>query len=159
MKELDQIDFEIISRLRNNARISNKELADIIQLAPSTCLERTRYLRARGYLRGYHAEVNLAGLGIRLQAMVAVRLDRHSRKDVEAFRNHLLSLPEVFTLYHLSGATDFMVHIGVQDTEKLRDFVLRAFTDRPEVAHIETSVIYEENNNWQIPNFLEEDAV
>jgi DNA-binding Lrp family transcriptional regulator len=154
MKELDQIDFEIIRQLRNNARISNKDLADTIGLAPSSCLERTKYLRARGYLKGYHAEVDLAGLGIGLQAMVAVRLNRHSRNDVENFRNHLIELPQVFTVYHLSGANDFMVHIGVGDANQLRDFVLNAFTERSEVAHIETAVIYEEKNNWQLPDLL-----
>jgi len=118
MKELDQIDFEIIGQLRNNARISNKDLAENIGLAPSSCLERVKYLRARGYIKGYHAEVHLTGLGVGLQAMVAVRLDRHSRRDVETFRNHLLTLPEVFTIYHLSGANDFMVHIGVKNADR-----------------------------------------
>lgn len=35
--ELDRIDFRILTELQNNAQLSNKELAAIIGLAPSTC--------------------------------------------------------------------------------------------------------------------------
>jgi len=41
---LDRTDFEILRRLQNNARISNKELARRMGLAPSTTLVRTRQL-------------------------------------------------------------------------------------------------------------------
>ncbi len=150
MSELDQIDFEIIAALRNNARMTNKELAEQVGLAPSSCLERVRYLRARNYIRGAHIEVDLAALGIGLQAMVAIRLAQHSRVGLEAFQQYVLSFSEVLQVYHLSGANDFMVHIGVKDAETLRDFVLDSFAERPEVAHIETAVIYEEVKNWNL---------
>jgi len=152
MSELDQIDFEIIAQLRNNARITNKELAKQVGLAPSSCLERVRYLRARSYIRGAHTEVDLAAIGVGLQAMVAIRLAQHSRVGLEAFQQYILSFSEVLQVYHLSGANDFMVHIGVKDAETLRDFVLDSFAERPEVAHIETAVIYEEVKNWNLVN-------
>lgn len=150
MSDIDQIDFEIIATLRNNARITNKELADKVGLAPSSCLERVRYLRARGYIRDAHIEVDLIALGLGLQAMVAIRLAQHSRVGLEAFQNYVLSFKEVLQVYHLSGANDFMVHIAVKDAETLRDFVLDSFAERPEVAHIETAVIYEQVKNWNL---------
>ena len=42
--ELDEIDFGIVRQLQNNARLTNKELASRIGLAPSTTLVRTRQL-------------------------------------------------------------------------------------------------------------------
>jgi DNA-binding Lrp family transcriptional regulator len=150
MSDIDQIDFEIISALRNNARMTNKSLADQVGLAPSSCLERVRYLRARGYIRGAHIEVNLTALGLGLQAMVAIRLAQHSRVGLEAFQRYVLSFSEVLQVYHLSGANDFMVHIAVKDAETLRDFVLDSFAERPEVAHIETAIIYQEVKNWDL---------
>jgi len=150
MSDIDQIDFEIIAALRNNARIANKELAEQIGLAPSSCLERVRYLRARNYIRDAHVEVDLVALGLGLQAMVAIRMNQHSRVGLEAFQNYVIDLKEVVTVYHLSGANDFMVHIAVKDAETLRDFVLDSFAERPEVAHIETAVIYEQVKNWKL---------
>lgn len=148
---LDQIDFDIIRALRNHARIANKDLAEKVGLAPSSCLERVRYLRISGLLKGAHEEVDLTALGLGLQAMVAIRLHQHSRAELESFQQHLLTLPEVLTSYHLSGANDFMVHIVTENAATLRDFIISAFTERAEVANIETSVIYEKNKNWQLP--------
>ena len=50
MKPLDRIDYKIVRLLRNNARLSNKELAKAVGLAPSTCLVRTRMLQQNGVL-------------------------------------------------------------------------------------------------------------
>ena len=63
---LDRTDFEIIDALQNDARLSNKELAARIQLAPSSCLVRVRALANAGVLTGYHAEVSPAAMGIGL---------------------------------------------------------------------------------------------
>ena len=79
MEALDRIDYEIVRRLRNNARLSNKELAAEVGLAPSSCLVRVRGLERDGVLRGYHADVDPGSLGVRLQAMISIRLQRHSR--------------------------------------------------------------------------------
>ena len=151
MSDIDRIDYEIICALRNNARISNKELAEKISLAPSSCLERVRYLRIRGFIKGAHEGVNFTALGLGLQAMVAIRLNQHSRSELQTFQAHLAALPQVLTTYHLSGANDFLLHIAAHDAEGLRDFILNALTERSEVAHIETAVIYEETKNWTLP--------
>lgn len=139
---LDRTDFAILRLLRKNARIPNKDLAERVGVAPSTALERVRRLREAGVLLGYHAEIAPAAVGIGLQAMVAVRLARHSRTQVEAMHQHLVALPEVLCLYHVGGADDFLVHVGVRDSDHLRDFALSALTSREEVAHIETHLIF-----------------
>ena len=142
MRQLDRTDRAIVARLQNNARISNKELAAAIGVAPSTALERTRRLEADGVLIGYHAEVAPEALGIRLQALVAVTLRQHARPLVEAFEAHALAIPEVVQVFHTTGASDFLVHVAVRDTEHLRSLALAAFTERPEVARIETALLF-----------------
>lgn len=139
---LDEKDFEILRQLQNNARVSNKELASRVGLAQSTTLVRTRQLERAGIIRGYHAVVDLAALGMGLQALIAVRLREHTARDVAAFQGYVLGLPEVLRLYHVAGADDFLVHIGVSDSDALRDFAMNALTTRPEVAHLETGLIF-----------------
>jgi len=156
MIELDRTDYEIISLLRNNARLSNKALAAAVGLAPSTCLLRVRRLLRDGVLKGFHADVDPASIGASLQAMIAIRLDRHSRVEVEAFRTHALAQPEVVQLYHVAGVNDFMAHVWVRDTEHLREFAMTAFTSRDEVAHIETGLIFEHAVGDALPVFAEE---
>ena len=151
---LDPTEIQIIRWLRKNARISNKELAAKVGLAPSSCLERVRRLRISRVLTGYHADVDPDAVGIGLQAMVAVRLTRHARSEVESFQGHLESLAEVVTIFHVAGANDYLVHVAVRDASHLRELALSAFTERPEVAHIETQLIFQHTRNHELPVYL-----
>jgi len=151
---LDRIDVAILTALQKNARLSNKELAARVNLAPSSCLERVRRLRESGVLAGTHAEVDPAALGIEIQALVAVRLQAHSRDLVDAFQKHLTTLPEAIAFFHLAGENDFLIHVAVRDTEHLRTVILDAFTTRPEVAHLETALIFRHKNFHVLPEYL-----
>lgn len=147
----DETDLRILRLLRNNARMSNKDLADETGIAPSTCLARVRRLEREGVISGYHAELNPAAVGVRIQAMIAVRMVRHVRADVESFHAYAMNLKETVAIYHVAGADDFLVHVAVRDTEHLRQMVLYAFTERPEVAHIETRLIFEQARTEGFP--------
>ncbi|MFT7677663.1 MAG: DNA-binding Lrp family transcriptional regulator [Planctomycetota bacterium] len=148
---LDRIDFGILVALRKDARISNKELAALVQLAPSSCLERVRRLRSSGALRGFHADVDPEALGIGLEALISVRIQRHSRDQLEQFQAHVLSLPETTHVYHVAGANDFLVHVQVRDAAHLRDLALDSFTTRPEVEHMETNLIFSHRQSYLLP--------
>jgi DNA-binding Lrp family transcriptional regulator len=151
---LDRIDLALLRLLRKNARLPNKDLAEKVGVAPSTALERIRRLRESRAILGYHAEIAPAAIGIGLQAIVSVRLARRSRALVDSFHDHVMALEEVLAFYHVAGADDFLVHVGVRDSQHLRDFALSAFTERAEVAHIETRLIFEFRRNTDLPAFL-----
>lgn len=154
---LDRIDFAILRELRKNARLPNKNLAERIGVAPSTALERVHRLREHGAITGYHAEIAPTALGIGLQAMISVQLAQHSRGDLDAFHAYLLTLREVLAFYHVAGANDYLLHVAVADSDHLRDFALDAFTTRPEVARIETSLIFTFRRNPDVPIYGEAD--
>ena len=151
----DRTDHAILAALQNDARLSNKELAALVGLAPSSCLERVRRLREDGILTAFRARVDPRALGITIQALVFVRLVRHARKDVNSFRSHALSLPETMAVYHVAGHHDVLVHVGVRDAHHLRDLALDAFTSRPEVSRIETHLIFEHVPKAQMPVLTE----
>ena len=140
---LDRIDFGILERLQKDARLSNKELAAAVGLAPSSCLERVRRLTREGVLRGFHAEVSEQALGLGVQGMIEVSLTRHSREAVEAFTDYALGeVPEVVGLFHVTGEQDFFVHVAVRDADHLRDLLLDRFTTRADVARLQTHIVF-----------------
>jgi DNA-binding Lrp family transcriptional regulator len=149
----DRIDFELLHLLQKDARLTNKELAAAVDLAPSSCLARVQRLRASGALRGFHAEVSPHALGIGLEALIAVQLQKHSRTRVKSFWKHALGLKEVLAVYHVAGEYDFQVHVAVRDSDHLRDLALDAFTTREEVARIATSLIFENVRKPVLPNY------
>lgn len=157
MRPLDRIDSALVAELQNRGRFANQDLAAAVGLSPSACLERVRRLIRDGVVRGFHAEVDPRALGIGLQAMIAIRLTAHTRAQVEAFHDYALGLPEVVALYHVAGADDFLVHVVARDSDHLRSFALEAFTTRPEVARLETSLLYEARRKHQLPDLLVRD--
>jgi DNA-binding Lrp family transcriptional regulator len=144
---IDRIDRAILAYLQHDARITNKELAAKVGLAPSSCLARVRRLEQTGALQGYHAEVDPRVYGVTLEAFIAIRLEKHARAAIASFERHLGTLAEVRGVFHVAGANDYLVHVAVRDAQHLRDFALSAFATRPEVAHMETSLIFSHRRN------------
>ena len=155
---LDRIDRAILVALQNDARLSNKELAARAGLAPSSCLERVRQLRAGSVLRGFHADVDPAALGIGIQAVVAVRIVQHSRRMNDTFREHIMSRPEVIVAQHIAGENDYMLHVAVRDVDHLRNFTLDELTAREEVGHVETALIFDHHRSWALPDYSDGDT-
>jgi DNA-binding Lrp family transcriptional regulator len=154
-RTLDRIDRQILALLAENARITNQDLAAKVGLSPSSCLERVRALRQSGAVRGVHADLAPEALGVGMQALVAVRLRQHTRELVDGFQRYAAGLPEVLQLYHVTGEEDFLVHVGCRDAHQLREFTLDAFTGRPEVAQIHTSLIFEHVRRFGMPDYLD----
>ena len=143
MSALDPIDHALLRELQEDARRSNRELATAVHVSPSTSSERVRALRADGVIRGYHADVALDALGRRVQALTAVTIRPPTRENIEAFRNWTATLPELVAVFVVSGSSDFLLHVAVADTDALYAFVIDRLTERPEVADVNTSVVYE----------------
>jgi DNA-binding Lrp family transcriptional regulator len=154
-RELDRTDRRLVQILSEDARRSNKEIAAAAGIAPSTCSERIQRLRDAGVFRGFHADVEPAVMGIGLQALVMVRLRRHAEDEVQRFWAHAEAMPETRAIYHLSGANDFLCHVVVKDPDHLRKVAVSGFTTLPEVAHIETSLIFEHRSTPTLPDLID----
>lgn len=145
--ELDSIDQRILAELQQDARLPNKTLAARVGIAESTCHQRVRSLRERDIITGFHATINLAALGRPIQALISIRFRPHSRELVEPFWAYVLDLPETLRLSHLAGPDDFLLHVAVRDVEQLRDFILDRLTSRPEIGHLQTTVVFEQRQS------------
>ena len=140
---LDRTDRAILRLLADDARMSNKELADRVGVAQSTCLARVRGLRESGVIRGYHADIDPRALGHDLQAMIAIRLQPHARGAMGEFVRALSGRPEVLEVYFVAGANDFLVHVATTSTDELRRFVGDHLNRDPAIAGTETNLIFE----------------
>jgi DNA-binding Lrp family transcriptional regulator len=152
MTVLDRTDRAIVALMQQDARRSNKELAAAVGIAASTCSERVRRLEDAGVLRGYTADVDPMALGIGMRAILAIRLRRHNASEVDTFREHVLSMPEVIQVSHVTGGNDFLVQVVVRDAAHLRDLAVRGFTSLPEVAHIETALVFDHIAKRSLPD-------
>jgi DNA-binding Lrp family transcriptional regulator len=150
MADLDELDKAILRELQADARRTNKDIAAAVGVSPSTALERTRSLRERGVIRGAILDLDLAAIGRGVQALIAVRIRPPSRRNIEGFRNWISQMPETVGVFVVSGSEDFLVHVAVKDNQDLYAFVIDRLTERPEIADVRTSVVYEHLHNTQI---------
>lgn len=139
---LDEVDRAILRILAGDARLPNNAVAEAVGIAPSTCHGRIRALRERGVLRGFHADVDPAALGLGLQALIAVQLNAHTSEQIRAFVRDVPRLPGVVSSFHVAGVDDYLLHVAVRDSDALRDFVVDHLTSHPAVRHTQTSLIF-----------------
>lgn len=148
---LDETDRAILRVLGTDARISNKELAERVGVAQSTCLARVRALQERRIIRGYHADIDPRAIGHDLQAMIAIRLQPHARDSIAEFTTVLRRRPEVLDVYFVAGANDFLVHVATPSTDELRRFVSEHLNRDPAIAGTETSLIFAHVRTQVVP--------
>jgi DNA-binding Lrp family transcriptional regulator len=149
--DLDELDTAILRELQRDARRTNRDIAAAVGVSPTTALDRTRALRDRGVIRQATLDVDLESIGRPVQALIAVRIRPPSRRNIEAFRNWVSRLPDTIGLFVLSGTEDFLIHVAVPDNNSLYAFVIDRLTERPEVADVRTSVVYEHLRTQVIP--------
>ena len=149
--ELDEVDKRIINLLQKNARLSNKEIALEVGIAESTCSERMRKLNKKKIFLGFHSFVNSSYLGVNIQAIISVKLKRHSKEVVESFKIALKYSKEVVNTYHMASNSDFLLHVAVTDKDHLRNFVMDKLTALKSVKNVETSLIYDFVHNPLFP--------
>ena len=149
--DLDRIDFAILRLLMKDAWLSNKQIAAAVGLAPSTCHERIKSLRARGVLRGAHAEVDLKAIGFALEAVLFVQLGKLETEVVDNFVRSTAAVPEVRGVFLVSGRADLIVHVVVRDMEHLKAIISEHFNRHAVVLRVETSVVFNRQQQHVMP--------
>ena len=140
---IDEIDERIVWELCREARLPNKELAERVGIAPSTCLVRVRALLESGVLRSFNAQPDWASLGLPIEAIVAVRLKAQARAEIKSYAQRVITLPNVLNVFFLGGADDFLIHVACSSTGQLRDFVATELSLDTSVASTQTNIIFD----------------
>ena len=117
-KAIDQIDLKIISILQNNARITNHELAGIVNLSPSSCLQRVRRLEDEKYIANYSASIDLDKICRTVTIILTVSLHDHSQENFETFNRAIAKYSEIVESYTVSGNFDYFLRVVCPDMNR-----------------------------------------
>jgi DNA-binding Lrp family transcriptional regulator len=156
---LDRTDFAIIRLLQKNARLSNKQIAAAVRLAPSTCHERIKNLQTSGVIRGAHADIDLRAVGLNLEVLAFIKLAKYERGAINRFMSKIESIPEVRRVFLVSGRHDVVVHLAVKDIDHFRNLGFDDFTSQPIVVGIETSFVFDSRGRNELPILVEDEQV
>ena len=78
--ELDHIDYEILNMLQDNARIPLKEIAAKVYLSSPAVSARIDNLVNKGYIEGFHAQVNPQVMGYHIKAFINLEASPQDKK-------------------------------------------------------------------------------
>jgi Lrp/AsnC family leucine-responsive transcriptional regulator len=141
--KLDRTDARILSALLQDGRRPIVELAEQIGLSATACARRIRLMEQGAIIQGYTAVVNPAGLGLKVQAFIQVKLQQHADDIVATFQAELAKIEEVIACFATTGESDFLLHVTVPDLEALSSVVLKQLLKIAGVRDVRSSIVLE----------------
>ncbi len=139
--KLDRIDRKILSLLQRNARISNAELAERVNLSPTPCLRRLRKLQDSGLIERYTVILDQKALGLQMSAFVFVSLEKNTRENGEAFESALEDLAEVTECCVVAGRHDYVLRVVTRSLEDYERFLKERLAEVEVIAGLESMII------------------
>ncbi len=139
--KLDEIDKHILRILQTEGRISNKELAERINLTTTPTLERVRRLEKEGVISSYEAKVDPKMVNMGFNAFVTVTLIAHRLPLLDEFTNAVKAIPEILACYNTTGDGDFLLHIVAKDVEDYELLMRTKLATLPDVQRLYTSIV------------------
>ncbi|SNB68100.1 transcriptional regulator, AsnC family [Arboricoccus pini] len=139
MTVVDDIDRRILRELRQDARISNAKLADVVGLSPSACLRRLRTLERNKVIRGYTAMIDEPGAEAVTVIIVQITLERQTEDSLLRFEAAVRRCPEVGECYLMSGMADYLLRVEVRDAAHYERIHTEQLSRMPGVARIHSN--------------------
>lgn len=140
MTSLDKIDRQILALLRENARMSNLELAESVNLSPTPCARRVKQLEDAGIITGYSVTTDPIKLGYQLSVYIAISMDKHTAERFSNFEKKLREFPEVVSCSIVTGRSeDYLIKALVKDMAHYEEFLLHRLNRIEGIAQVHTS--------------------
>lgn len=119
---LDSVDWQILTELQTDARLSFNELSRRVNLSAPAVTERVRRMHDSGVLTGYHAHVDPTAAGLPVTALVRMECfgARCLLRDAE-----VMSRPEILQLHRVTGDACCVLFVAVRSMPHFEDVIDR----------------------------------
>ncbi|ROO37532.1 Lrp/AsnC family transcriptional regulator [Salinisphaera orenii] len=138
---MDATDRRILQDLEIDGRISNVQLAERVNLSPSTCLRRVQELERTGVIRGYRAVTDPARMGRGFVAYVTVGLSSHTKSAQEEFERAMAAAPDVVECHNITGAFEYLLRVESRDLASYKHFHTEDLGTHRHVSAITTYIV------------------
>jgi Lrp/AsnC family leucine-responsive transcriptional regulator len=110
--QLDAIAWKVLESLQRNARLTFAELGRKVGLSTPAVAERVHRLEEAGVITGYHAQVNVAKLGVPIRIIMRLTIpggDLQISRTVSAIKE----LNEISRCHRITGHESFVIEADV----------------------------------------------
>jgi DNA-binding Lrp family transcriptional regulator len=138
---VDAIDRKILAEVQLDGRLTVTELAGRIPLSVSRCQRRLRELETAGIVRGYHADVDPAGVGLGFNAIVFVTMALGDRDTIRAFETEVAEIRNVTSAQRLFGEPDYLLRVVAEDLDSYRELYDERLLTLPGVERLTSTLV------------------
>ncbi|MDI9933226.1 Lrp/AsnC family transcriptional regulator [Rhodococcus sp. IEGM 1354] len=151
MLNIDRLDIDLLGALSRNARTGIAELAATLGVARNTVQARLTRMVDGNFLAGFRPELDLAEVGIDVQAFMALELQQGRLNSVV---DALTSVPEVLEIHATTGREDLLVRVATATHADLQDLIQRVVSIDG-VSHSSTTLTLTTPLRYRIQPLLE----
>lgn len=137
MTTFDRLDAEIIGALEKDGRVGVAQLASDLGVSRNTIQARMRRLEESGVLRGFRPELDLASIGLPVQAQISLEIDQRRMDEII---ERLAEVPEILEARTQAGREDIVVLVASSSVSDIQRISLDLVTITG-VRHTDTTLI------------------
>lgn len=118
LRGLDDLDHHILDALQRDARhASSNEIAEEMDVSPSTVRKRIERLESNGIVTGYHADIDYEQAGYQLQVQISCTAPITERDEMS---QRALDVPGVVSVREIAaGENNLLVRVVARDNDDL----------------------------------------
>lgn len=116
-KLLDETGWRLLQELQRNARLSYTELGQRVGLSSPAVADRVNKMEEAGLITGYHAEVNMARLG--LPVLAIIHLGGIGGQSCNHAVSQVSEITEVVECYRVTGSDSIIVKVVATSVDHL----------------------------------------
>ncbi len=141
LRKFDKVDAEILNMLQRNAKLTNKEIANELNLTTTPVYERIKRLEKDGLINRYVAIVDQKRVGLPLTAFCHISLKSISGESMEEFEENIGQLKEVNECHYIAGAFDYLLKIIIADMPSFQMFIKEKLANFPNIGQVQSSFV------------------
>lgn len=120
MQTVDETDLQILSLLRENARISLKSIAEKTFLSSTAVSARIEKLEEGGYIGGFYTKINAQAFGYNIKAFINLEVEPIQKQE---FYPYIRSCPNVVECNCVTGEYSMLLQVVFASTDELDHFI------------------------------------
>jgi len=136
--ELDEIDREILERLRENARATFVDIGKALSISDATVYNRVKNLTEMGVIKKFTIEVDEAAMDRGASGFILLSVKPGTVKEVST---QLVEIQRVREIHEVHGSEDLIVKVRAENLRKLRPVILK-IRRIPDVVQTEFTPIF-----------------
>ena len=145
--KLDRINRIILTVLQENARISNIDLSERVNLSPSACLHRVKNLEDAGLIKQHVSVTDLDSICHNVLAYIHIRLNPHQHYERVDLERNIGRMEEIVDCMRVNGEIDYILLAVCSNIKRLDELSTHLSEENPIIGKI-TSHLVMNRTKW-----------